>query len=273
MRHVDAKAAAQQRFARADWNERGMDLVERCATDPPLVVAGLVDAVRERAGVGSRVGELGFGSGWLLDALVALPLDATLYGLDMSPGVVRHGYQRFSERVSILMGDMEQLPFCNESLDVIVTCWTLYFMNDIDRALQEIKRCLRKGGRLIAATNAHDHEAECGELVSEAIRVALGRNEPEHDIAWRFDFEAGEQYVRHHFPTVELRRWRGEMVIKDREDIAALWPKWEPALFAKQEQQAVRAQFLRLAYDRLEREGALRIRRRNGAFVCDLDEA
>lgn len=267
----EPKAAAQERFAQGDWNSSGMDLVERCATDPPLVVRGLIDAIRERASTGSRVCELGFGSGWLLEALVEEPFDAALFGLDLSAGMANSGYERFHGRVGIAVGDMEQLPFADASFDVIATCWTLYFMNDIDRALTEMRRCLTPRGRLIAATNARDHEAECGELVSEAIRIALGRDEPEHDVAQRFDLESGDQYMRRYFPRVELLTWQGEMVLSDPDDVAALWPKWEPALLPREEQQAVRVEFLRLAYARLEQEGALRIHRRNGAFVCDLD--
>jgi ubiquinone/menaquinone biosynthesis C-methylase UbiE len=268
---LDPKAAAQERFAQSDWNQKGMDLVERCATDPPLVVRGLIDAIRERASAGSRVCEMGFGSGWLLEALVEEPFDAALSGLDLSAGMAKSGYERFHDRVGIAVGDMEQLPFADASFDVIVTCWTLYFMRDIDATLAEIKRCLSPGGRLIAATNDPDHEQECGELVSEAIRIALGRDEPEHDVAQRFDFETGAAYVARHFPRVEVRRWHGEMVLSDPDDVTALWPKWEPALLPREEQQAVRVEFLRLAYARMEQEGALRIRRRNGAFVCDLE--
>lgn len=270
MTAVDPKSAARERFSGADWDERGLDLLMRCATDPPRVVAGLVGAVRERAGTGNRVAELGFGSGWLLEALVADPLEVSLYGLDMSGGMARHARECF-DSVGIVIGDMERPPFADGALDVIVTCWTLYFMNDIDAALREIKGRLRPGGRLIAAANAPDHEQECGELVSEAIRVALNREEPGHDIGRRFDLETGAPYLRRHFPNVEVRTWDGELSITDQSDVEALWPKWEPALLSKEEQQAVRVEFLRLARQQLEREGALRIRRRNGAFVCDME--
>ncbi|MEX2159068.1 MAG: class I SAM-dependent methyltransferase, partial [Dehalococcoidia bacterium] len=168
MTSIDPKTAAQERFAQGNWNSTGMDLVERCATDPPFVVRGLIDAIRERASTGSRVCELGFGPGWLLEALLEEPFDSALYGLDLSPGMAQHAHEQYGDRVRVLLGDMEQLPFPDATFDVIVTCWTLYFMNDIDRALAEMKRCLTPRGRLIAAASAPDHEAECGELVSEA---------------------------------------------------------------------------------------------------------
>jgi SAM-dependent methyltransferase len=266
----DPKAVAQERFAARDWNDKGMSLIERCATDPPIVVAGLIDAVQERAQPGARVIELGFGPGWLLEELSNELPDAELYGLDMSPGFAGRAYQEHGDRVRVLMGDMERLPFRDGAFDVVATCWTLYFMRDIDAALAEIKRCMAPGGRLIAGTNAPDHEAECGELVSEAIRVALGREEPDHDVACRFDLVTGDSFVRRQFPKVEIKEWHGELVLSDPMDIEALWPKWEPAMMQKHEQQAVRVEFLRLAREQLAREGALRIRRRNGAFVCDL---
>jgi SAM-dependent methyltransferase len=265
----DPKTIARERFAAPDWNDRGLDLVTRCATDPPLVVQGLLDAIDERAPVDGRVAELGFGSGWLLEELVSQSNDRRIIGLDLSPGFARRCHEMYGDRGNIVIGDMDRLPFPSGTFDVIATCWTLYFMQDIDATLVEIKRCLTPGGRLIAATNAPDHEAECGELVSEAIRIALGREEPDHDVATRFDLKSGAAYVERHFPRVEIRRWNGEMVLADREDIAALWPKWEPAMLPKDEQVAVREVFLRLACERFERESELRIRRRNGAFICD----
>jgi ubiquinone/menaquinone biosynthesis C-methylase UbiE len=266
---ADPKRAAQQRFANRDWGDEGLDLVERCATDPPIIVAGLVEAVRERAAAGHVI-EMGFGAGWLLAELKpALPA-ATLFGLDLSLGFAARAYDEHGERVGILVGDIEHLPFRDATFNVVVTCWTLYFMRDIDQALREIKRCLAPGGRLVAATNAPDHEAECGVVVREAIRRALGRDEPSHDVATRFDLITGEPYVRRYFPNVDVRRWDGEMVLSDPDEIEALWPKWEPALMPGHEQQAVRVEFLRLAREGLAREGELRIRRRNGAFICDL---
>ena len=270
MNTTDPKLAAQKRFANRDWGDQYLDLVRRCATDQPSVVAGLFDAVRERTRPGSRVIELGFGAGWLLEVLREQLPDVQLYGLDLSPDVAGRAYEEHGDRVRVLVGDMERLPFSDGVFDVVATCWTLYFMRDVDVALAEIKRCLKRNGRLIAATNAPDHEAECGEWVSEAIRLALGRDEPDHDIAWRFDLETGVAHLQRHFPEVALRPWNGELVISDPNDVEALWQPWEPAMMPTHEQRAVRVEFLRLAREQLARDGELRVRRRSGAFVCDL---
>ncbi len=265
----DPKIAAQKRFASRRWGEQALDLVTRCATDPPVVLAGLIDAVRERAGPGSRVVELGFGSGWLLEALRDQLPETQLHGLDMSLGFVGRAYQEHRSDARVLIGDMERLPYREDAFDVVATCWTLYFMRDIDIALEEIKRCLKPGGRLIAATNAPDHELEVGELISEAIRLALGREEPDHDVGHRFDLATGAASLSRHFSRVEVRRWDGELVLVDPNDVEALWQPWEPPMMEKHEQRAVRAEFVRLAREVLARGGELRIRRRSGMFLCD----
>jgi SAM-dependent methyltransferase len=266
---MDPKAVAQERFAEPDV--KATDLIGQRATDVPLVVRGLVDAVRERVGAGGRVCELGFGAGWLLEELRDQLPNVRLYGLDLSPGQTQRAQKLYGDRVRFVVGDMEQLPFRDRSLDVIVACWTLYFMRDIDVALAEIKRCLRTGGRLIAAASAPEHEVEANDIVADAVRHALGRelSAEELDVGRRFDLETGTTYVRRHFPQVELREWRGEMALSASE-VASMWRKWEPALLSKREQDATHAAFLRLVPERLGSGGVLRIQRREGAFVCDL---
>ena len=77
-------------------------------------------------------------------------------------------------RVAIIQGEMERLPFADDSFDAVVTCWTLYFMTDIDATLEEIKRTLRPGGRLVAATVAPDQQIELDRLHQAAVEATLG---------------------------------------------------------------------------------------------------
>lgn len=268
MTAVDPKKLAQERFAEPDPD--GIALIGRLATDPPLIVRGLLEAISERAGAGGRVAEFGFGSGWLLEELRAQMVDASLFALDLSPGNVRRAHGLYGDRVGFAVGDMERLPFRDGSFDVIVTCWTLYFMRDIDATLNEIKRCLTRRGRLVVGASAPDHEVEFAQLVEEAVRTTLGRELEGPDIGRRFDLETGLPQLARHFREVEVRRWPGEMVVSSVSDMLGLWPKWQPASFDTRERDLVRAAFEQLVSDRLEREGSLRTRRRDGAFVCDL---
>jgi tRNA G46 methylase TrmB len=62
----DPKVLAAERFANPEPLVSAIEVIGRCATDPPLVVRGLLDAIDQRVELGSQVAELGFGSGWLL---------------------------------------------------------------------------------------------------------------------------------------------------------------------------------------------------------------
>ncbi len=270
MTAFDPKALAQERFENPDRLVEGIDIIGRFATDPLLIVRGLLEAVRERVPAGGCVAELGFGSGWLLEELRTQMTDVSLLGLDLSPGNVKRSRDLYGDRAGLVIGDMEELPFTDASFDVIVTCWTLYFMRDIDVALQGIRRCLKPRGRLVVGASAPDHEIEAEELVRRAAGEALGRTPVEGDIGGRFDLETGAKYLNRHFASVEIRRWPGEMVLPDLRDVMALWPKWQPAALDAEDLERVRTAFERLASERLEREGSLPTRRRDGAFICDL---
>jgi len=261
----DLKALAQARFATPDSCLSGLEIIERYATDAPLVVRTLLDAVRSDSG-GARICELGFGTGWLLEEMAREFVDARLFGLDLSPGMVARAREQLGSRVEVAVGDMERLPFAYESFDAVVTCWTLYFMRDIDAALVEIKRTLRPGGRLVAATNAPDHMREYDELCDAAHRIALGRPD-QSDPTSRFDLAAGRAYIERHFSGVELVEWRGEMPLAEASLAVVFWDQWAAPSLSTEDAARVRAEFVRLAQDRIDREGVLRVRRHGGAFV------
>lgn len=263
---LDPRAAARQKFDEAPpWP--GLALLARCATDPPLAIATLLDAVRPVAVAGSTICELGFGDGWLLDEMSRAFPDANLLGLDQSPAYVRRTHERLRGRVRIVRGDMEALPFRERSLDAIVTCWTLYFIEHMDEALAGMRRSVRRGGRIVAATVAPDHMLEHEEMTAAAIRLALGR-EPEPDMSLRFDLSSGEPYMRRAFDEVELRAWQGELVLPDIDTAMDLFAAYSPAKANEAEMRAVRDAYRSIAETRLASGGAIKVRRHDGAFVA-----
>jgi SAM-dependent methyltransferase len=264
--YPDPKATARRLFAAPDASAGLVELAERYASDAPDIVQTLLDAVRPRRAESERICELGFGSGSLLEEMARQFPDSKLYGLDMSPGMAQRAQGLCGDRVEVLVGDMERLPFREASLDTAVTCWTLYFMSDVDGALEEIARCLKPEGRLVATTNAPDHMLEYEQLATAALRSVLGQP-PEPAITARFDLDTGEPYMRRHFQHVELRRWRGWMTLPDVGPMLQFWDAWRPSSLAGSDGDLVRAEFERLARDWLRRDGQIRISRHGGAFV------
>src|SRR6516162_446890 len=97
-----------------------------------------------------RVLEIGIGSG------LNLPFYGQgiiqMIGLDTSPKLlkmVRDGARRTSRPLELIEASAEDIPIDDRSIDTVVTAWTLCSIPDASRALAEMRRVLKPGGRLL----------------------------------------------------------------------------------------------------------------------------
>lgn len=147
--------------------------------------------------------EVGCGEGELATRMM-VELGAELVAIDQSERMVELARAR---GVDARMGDVQELPFPDASFDVAVAAWMLYHVPDLDRAIGELARVLRPGGRLVAVTNASDHLYEMLELA--------GVDD------WHFSFRAenGAELLGRHFADVEIRDASGTVTLHDAEQI------------------------------------------------------
>ena len=261
----DLKAIAQERFRTADSCLSAAEIIGRYATDVEEITHTLLDAVRPERPDAS-ICELGFGLGWLLEEIAKAYPEATLCGLDLSAGMTAHVRELLGPRATIVQGDMERLPFADGALDVVATGWTLYFMRDIDATLAEIKRTLRPGGKLVAATVAADSQHELDTLWHAAVEAALGPR-PRTDVTERFNTESGLPYVHRHFRDAEVRDWHGWLMLPDVPTLVRFWEGGWARTLLGEALERVRPEVVRLAEAWLARDGELRVTRHGGAFV------
>jgi ubiquinone/menaquinone biosynthesis C-methylase UbiE len=97
-----------------------------------------------------RVLEVGVGSG------LNLPFYAEsashIIGLDPSPkllAMAREAAHRTARPLELIEGTAETIPIEDRSIDTVVTTWTLCSVPEVGRALGEMRRVLRPGGRLL----------------------------------------------------------------------------------------------------------------------------
>ena len=97
-----------------------------------------------------RVLEIGIGSGF------SLPFYSRnverLIGLDPSPkllSMVRRNLRPNGPSVELVEGSAEAIPLESNSVDTVVTTWTLCSVPDAARTLREMHRVLRPAGRLL----------------------------------------------------------------------------------------------------------------------------
>ena len=171
--------------------------------DPRALAVAAVASVPPR-----RVLEVGCGWGDLAER-IARETGAEVVALDLSPWMVELARER---DVDARVGDVQELPFPGGEFDCAVAAWMLYHVPDLDRALAELARVLRPGGRLVAVTNSAFHLEELRRLVgsgpspstftSENGAELLGRDfarVAREDIDGRLEFPTRgdvEEYLR-----------------------------------------------------------------------------
>lgn len=102
------------------------------------------------------VGDLGCGTGALTAVLA--PHVAHVHAVDASTAMLSAAHARLDRlnNVTVHEGALEQLPLVDASLDVAMLMLVLHHVADPLRALREVRRVLRPGGRiLIADMRAH----------------------------------------------------------------------------------------------------------------------
>jgi SAM-dependent methyltransferase len=162
---------------------------------PQDVAIAALAAVRPR-----RLLEVGCGTGAFAQRC-AEELGCEVIALDASPEMVRTTAAR---GIDARIGDVRQLPFADGSFDCAVAAWMLYHVTDVDRALAELARVLRPGGRLVAMTNGAGHTRELYDAVGAGPRPST------------FSAENGGAQLARRFERVERRDVDSHAVFVDR---------------------------------------------------------
>ncbi|MEZ4459677.1 MAG: class I SAM-dependent methyltransferase [bacterium] len=93
---------------------------------------------------GKDVLEVGCGTGLILEKVE--PIAGRAVGIDLSDGMLEHARRRGLE---VFKSDACDLPFEDESFDLVYSFKVLAHVEDIDRAIREMSRVTRPGGHLI----------------------------------------------------------------------------------------------------------------------------
>ena len=117
-------------------------------------------AAIEAAGIapGTVVVDVGTGTGFLAEAAVGA--GAYVIGVDASEGMLEQVRQRFAGRsFEARHGDVEALPVADGVADAVLANMVLHHAPDPARAIVEMVRVLKPGGRLVITdADTHNHE-------------------------------------------------------------------------------------------------------------------
>ena len=112
---------------------------------------------------------------------------ARVIGLDVNPYLLRTAVPRAARRgYPLQVGDVQSLPFAARSFDTVVSTLVFCTVPDPLAALEEIRRVLRPGGRLLQLEHTrtgHPIPDTVLDLIAPAWRLASGGCHPNRDTA------------------------------------------------------------------------------------------
>lgn len=142
---------------------------------------------------------------------------------DFSEGMLKSTKDRLlkiKENFQYRCIDAQDIPYKENTFDIVIARHMLYLVPDIEKALSEIRRVLKNDGRFYATTNSSDAMAELNELVKE-FDANLGLHN--NGMGERFDDKSGERLLKKYFRGVSRDTLEGKIVIDHP----------EPAVFYK----------------------------------------
>jgi SAM-dependent methyltransferase len=172
--------------------------------------------------------EIGSGTGYFSLNLVQLGLIERLTATDISPGMLKRLAATAAglglEGVETVLTEAEELPFEDESFDLVLGHAVLHHIPDLDRAFAEFRRVLRPGGMIAFAGEPSRYgdrlaalPKRVGLALAPAWRRAIGarlRDVPEMEQSHGHALE-GEVDV-HAFAPADLRRLLREAGFEQR---------------------------------------------------------
>jgi SAM-dependent methyltransferase len=163
--------------------------------------------------------------------------------------------------------DAQALPFGDRSFDRVMSNHMLYHVPDKPRALREMRRVAKPGGRVTITANLRSSYANLWELRNAAL-AELGLA-PQHGTGYWFAAEDVD-LVASVFPDVRVEIWNDAFVFPSAEPVLRYLATGPAGVASEDERERLFA-LLRPRIDEIvAREGVFRVPKGAGCFIADV---
>jgi len=204
---------------------------------------------------------------------VAKPLNHTVQHIvgDLSLGMLRD-LRRTSDLLAITL-DATSLPIAADSCDVVLANHLLHRVSDVNQAVSECWRVLRKKGRLLAATNSQSTMAELAALIRAGYdRLGVPLSALPDKPFRNFSLENGKPILSRQLANVERHVLHNALVFREAEPLLAFINStrslYELDLPNTVSWDALLTVWRDLIVDHIALHGEFRVSKISGAFVA-----
>src|SRR4051794_13547265 len=202
-RRADTDYLRRDQYADSSKLAARISIHDRFSTNPQSLHTWLFERMELEDGM--RVLEVGAGAGTLWrvnrDALPVLSLTLT----DVSEGMLRDARGALAPLRGIewAVADVQRLPFADAAFDAVIASFMLYHVPDLALAVSELRRVVRSGGSLFAATFGTAHMRELHQVLA-AERYADA-----------FGLDSGVVALQRDFDEVTVERFPDALVVTE----------------------------------------------------------
>jgi ubiquinone/menaquinone biosynthesis C-methylase UbiE len=142
---------------------------------------------------------------------------------DLSPGMVAEAQQAVRQirgQFVTQVADAQALEFTDQTFDVVIANHVIQHVPAPEKAIAEIRRVLKVGGRFYAATNGPEHLIELQDFIKKYITQESSLNLKEaFGFGKPFSLIDGPAMLKKHFETVKVHRMPNGLEVTETEPL------------------------------------------------------
>ena len=237
------------------------------STSDESPISGTFDLMLEYVPENANILELGTGRGdlWKENAH-RIPDNWNMTLTDLSAGMIddQKAYLGdLSNRMRYKVVNAVDIPYDDNSFDVVVANYMLYHVPDRPAAIAEIRRVLKPGGVLFAATNGENHMTRIFDIAKDIDEVVGERS----FVAWTFSLQNGTGQLMKEFTDIRMIRFNNNLWIPEAQpiiDYIASMVSFDGEALVRQNETRIKDNLNRHIADK----GGILIEKETGIFIA-----
>lgn len=168
---------------------------------------------------GCKILELGCGNGIIWDEkYTELPINIELTLSDFSEGMCKLVREKHIQHknVNVKQIDIQDIPYEDDSFDIVIANHMLYHVPNVDKAIEEVYRVLKKDGIFYASTLGTNGFQK---YLNEKFREFNSNMDYFNIENWTFTLKNGKEKLSKKFNNIEMYEYKDSIKLTDENEL------------------------------------------------------